>query len=246
MHLLILEGTHQEIEFRQKFGPDHQYTFWSSEMTLSPEDAEDQEAWIEEYELQQAELAAQLTAADVIFDCGNATDQLEVPPGKVLFVEASTQALAGTYFGEGGERNTPIYGFCGLPTLLNRPLLEVSMVDGGAEAPLRAVCADLGTDYRLVKDRVGLATPRVLAMLINEACYTLQEGTAAAPAIDNAMRLGTNYPQGPLAWADAIGAARLVAVLDAMWNDTHDGRYRVCPLLRTAALLGEGLAAAAE
>ena len=242
MHILVLEGPHLEAEFRAKFGSDHQYAFWA-ETPLDPASAADFEAdWETHYDAQQAALVTHLETAAVVFAFGGGTDLPPLPPGKVLFVEATTQALAGPYFGPGGDRTTPVYGFCGLPTLLNRTLLEVSMVLGGNEAPLRAVCEQLGTDYRLVADRVGLATPRVLAMLVNEACYTLQEGTATATDIDRAMQLGTNYPRGPLAWGDALGAARVVAVLDALWADTHDGRYRVCPLLRTRAALGESLA----
>ena len=243
MHILVLEGGHVAEEFRQKFGPDHQVTFWA-ETPLDPATAADFEAdWEGHYDEQQAALTAHLTAAEVVFAFTDATDLPALAPGKVLFVEATTRALAGPHFGPGGHRATPVYGFCGLPTLLNRPLLEVSVVLGGDEAPLRAVCSTLGTDYRVVADRVGLATPRVLAMLVNEACYTLQEGTAEAAAIDRAMQLGTNYPRGPLTWGDAIGPARVLAVLDALWHDTHDPRYRACPLLRTRALLGEGLAA---
>jgi 3-hydroxybutyryl-CoA dehydrogenase len=242
MHILVLEGAHVETEFRAKFGPQHQYAFWA-ETPLDPTSAADFEAdWENHYDEQQAALLDHLASADVVFAFAGGTDLPPMPPGRVLFVEATTQALAGAFFGPGGDRATPVYGFCGLPTLLNRSLLEVSLVHGGDEAPLRAVCTDLGTDYRLVGDRVGLATPRVVTMLINEACFTLQEGTAAAADIDRAMQLGTNYPRGPLAWADAIGLPRVLAVLDAMWADTHDARYRACALLRTRAALGEGLA----
>ena len=244
MHLLVLEGTHAEEEFRQKFGPGHSYVFWA-ETPLDPATAADFEAdWEDHYDEQQAALVAHLATADVVFAFAGATDLPPLPPGKVLFVEATTQALAGPFFGPGGHRGTAVYGFCGLPTLLNRPLLEVSVVMGGDQAPLREVCQQLGTDYRVVADRVGLATPRVVAMLVNEACYTLQEGTAEAADIDRAMQLGVNYPRGPLAWGDILGPARVVAVLDAVWADTHDPRYRVCPLLRTRAALGEALAAA--
>ncbi len=244
MHILVLEGAHAEAEFRAKFGTGHQVTFWA-ETPLDPATAADFAAeWEDHYDAEQAALITHLETADVVFAFSGGTDLPPLPPGKVLFVEATTQALAGPYFGPGGDRSTAVYGFCGLPTLLNRTLLEVSMVFGGDPEPLREVCKKLGTEYRLVADRVGLATPRVLAMLVNEACYTLQEGTAEAADIDNAMRLGVNYPRGPLAWGDAIGAARVLAVLDAMWADTHDPRYRACPLLRTRAGLGEGLAAA--
>ena len=157
-----------------------------------------------------------------------------------VFVEASRTQLAALSL----PAIVSFFGFCGLPTLLNRPLLELSIPAGAPAATaetLAATCAQLGTDYRVVADRVGLATPRVLAMLVNEACFTLQEQTASATDIDRGLQQGTNYPRGPLAWGDALGPARVVALLDAVWADTHDPRYRVCPLLRTRAQLGQPL-----
>jgi 3-hydroxybutyryl-CoA dehydrogenase len=55
---------------------------------------------------------------------------------------------------------------------------------------------------------------------------------ADAPAIDTAMQLGVNYPHGPLAWADQIGPARILATLEALQRFTGDDRYRPAPLLR--------------
>ena len=136
----------------------------------------------------------------------------------------------------------PVFGFCGLPTLLNRPLLEVSLFHEADRAKLAETCAALGTDYRVVADRVGLVTPRVICQIINEACFTVQEGTATMQDVDLGMRLGTSYPRGPFAWANAIGVARVYAVLDALWHDTHDERYKVCPLLKRQALRGEPFA----
>ena len=131
-----------------------------------------------------------------------------------------------------------MYGFCGLPTLLNRPLLEVSLYHEADRAKLAETCAALGTDYRVVADRVGLVTPRVICQIINEAYFTVQEGTASKADVDLGMKLGTNYPHGPFAWAEAIGIARVYAVLEALWQDTHDERYKVCPLLKREALRG--------
>ncbi|WP_354583861.1 3-hydroxyacyl-CoA dehydrogenase family protein [Hymenobacter sp. UYCo722] len=140
------------------------------------------------------------------------------------------------------EKFKPFFGFCGLPTLLNRRLLEVSLCDEADRAKLAETCAALGTDYRVVADRVGLVTPRVICQIINEACFTVQEGTATMQDIDLGMRLGTNYPHGPFAWANAIGVDRVYAVLEALWQDTHDERYKVCPLLKRQALRGKPFA----
>jgi 3-hydroxybutyryl-CoA dehydrogenase len=90
-----------------------------------------------------------------------------------------------------------------------------------------------------VEDRVGMVTPRVIFMLINEACYTLQEGTASIKDIDTAMKLGTNYPYGPFEWADKIGINEIYETLIAIYEDTKDERYKICPLLKTKYLKEE-------
>jgi 3-hydroxybutyryl-CoA dehydrogenase len=78
-----------------------------------------------------------------------------------------------------------------------------------------------------------MVTPRVICMIINEACYTLQEGTASLVDIDTSMKLGTNYPLGPFEWADKIGIQHVYQILDSVYNDTKDERYKICSLLKT-------------
>jgi 3-hydroxybutyryl-CoA dehydrogenase len=93
-------------------------------------------------------------------------------------------------------------------------------------------------DYRAewVACRAGMITPRIIAMIINEACYTLQEGTANIQDIDNGMRLGTNYPKGPFEWADEIGVGHIYELLYFLYEDTRDDRFKVCPLLKEYAI----------
>jgi 3-hydroxybutyryl-CoA dehydrogenase len=89
-----------------------------------------------------------------------------------------------------------------------------------------------------VGDVAGLVAPRVLAMLINEAAFALQESVATAADIDNAMRLGVNYPKGPLEWADQIGLDLVLGLLDALFEEYKQERYRACPLLRRTVHAG--------
>ena len=76
-------------------------------------------------------------------------------------------------------------------------------------------------------------------MIINEACYTLQEGTATIPDIDLGMKLGTSFPKGPFEWANLIGVSEVYHTLKAIYEDTKDERYKICPLLKTKHLKGE-------
>ncbi|HET7582770.1 MAG TPA: 3-hydroxyacyl-CoA dehydrogenase NAD-binding domain-containing protein [Candidatus Limnocylindria bacterium] len=73
---------------------------------------------------------------------------------------------------------------------------------------------------------------RVLATIVNEAASAVEDGVATPDAIDTAMRLGTNYPSGPLEWGERIGLGHVVHILDALHGEVPDGRYRVIPLLR--------------
>ncbi|MGI4886817.1 MAG: 3-hydroxyacyl-CoA dehydrogenase NAD-binding domain-containing protein [Janthinobacterium lividum] len=76
---------------------------------------------------------------------------------------------------------------------------------------------------------------RVLAMLINEAADALHRGVASRDDLEQAMTQGVNYPHGLLAWADALGLPRVLAWLDALYDEYHEERYRASPLLRKLA-----------
>ena len=89
-----------------------------------------------------------------------------------------------------------------------------------------------------VDDVPGLIVARTVAMLASEAADAVHQGVATPEAVDTAMQKGTNYPLGPLAWADAIGLHAVVALLDNMAAIHGDGRHRVSPLLRRRALTG--------
>ena len=228
MHILVIDGNHVEAEFREKFGPAHEYSFFS---TNHPKRAE-QDRMMEN-------MLAVAATVDVVFSGEGGQSyllfaHLTIP----VFVEASADSLLESLEYEGVAPDALLFGYCGLPTLVNRPLLEVSLWSESNRPKLAETCAALGTDYRIVADRVGLVTPRVICQIINEACFTVQEGTATMADVDLSMKLGTNYPHGPFAWANAIGVERVYAVLEAMWHDTHDERYKVCPLLKRQALRG--------
>ena len=125
-----------------------------------------------------------------------------------------------------------VFGCNGWPGGIDRPELEVSLNHTGHRGVLSTICMQLATDYRVVDDRVGLVTPRIVSMIINEAYFTVQEGTASASDIDRAMQLGTNYPAGPFAWCAQIGVRQVYRLLEALYQDTHDERYKVAPLLK--------------
>ena len=82
---------------------------------------------------------------------------------------------------------------------------------------------------------------RVVATIVNIACDIAQSRIAVPDDIDKAVRLGLNYPAGPLAMGDAVGARRILAVLAAMSDIYRDPRYRPSPWLCRRAMLGVSL-----
>lgn len=129
-----------------------------------------------------------------------------------------------------------IYGMNCLPTFINRNLAELTSLNTGSRDRLEELFTKLDWEVRWVESRVGMVTPRVVFMIINEAYYTLQEGTAIKADINTGMRLGTAYPKGPFEWVEEAGIDNVYRALEAIYNDTRDERYKICPLLKTEYL----------
>jgi 3-hydroxybutyryl-CoA dehydrogenase len=83
-----------------------------------------------------------------------------------------------------------------------------------------------------LQDIPGLIVMRSVAMLANEAADAVNQGVCDASAVDVAMRLGVNYPCGPLAWADAIGLGKVSTVLSHLAHTYGEDRYRTSPLIQ--------------
>jgi 3-hydroxybutyryl-CoA dehydrogenase len=98
-----------------------------------------------------------------------------------------------------------------------------------------------GLTVYVIDDAPGLVVTRTVAMLVNGAVDALHKGVASAADIDTAMRLGTNYPLGPLTWGQRWGPAAVLAVLDAMQAWYGEDRYRPSALLRRIAAAGGDL-----
>ncbi len=83
-----------------------------------------------------------------------------------------------------------------------------------------------------VRPAAGGVLERIVCQVINECAFALGEGVGSAQDIDTGMVLGLNYPRGPLAWADEIGLDHVLAVLDGLWEEYREERYRAAPALR--------------
>lgn len=179
-----------------------------------------------------------LKEADVIIDVhfdeepSHYEQYTQIPHNKILLLGCLKRQLA-TLERCNPKINCIVGGFNNFPTFINRSLWEVSYLHEHHRTILSDTLTQMGIEHRFVADRIGMVTPRVVAMIINEAALTLQEKTANIADIDQAMKLGTNYPFGPFEWADRIGIAAVYELLDALYKDTYDERYKIAPLLKT-------------
>jgi 3-hydroxybutyryl-CoA dehydrogenase len=117
-----------------------------------------------------------------------------------------------------------VFGFCGLPTFFKRSRLEI-VAPESAKQRLKEILTKLNVDYTFVKDEIGMVTPRVVCMIINEAYETLHQGVASREDIDLSMKLGTNYPFGPFEWGDKIGLEQLRKLMLSLKDKTSDPRF---------------------
>ena len=107
---------------------------------------------------------------------------------------------------------------------LNTPEADVQKVTEISKA--------LGKTPVQVQEAAGFVVNRILVPMINEAVFVYEAGTSDIAGIDAAMKLGANHPMGPLELGDFIGLDIVLAVMDVIYNDTGDSKYRACPLLR--------------
>ncbi len=181
---------------------------------------------------------------DVIFDLNFDDDNSRIVEyaslkDKLVFVSAAKKSLNESVYEHGVKIRCCLFGFNAIPFFIANELWEISLYRKFEMPILTETMAKMGLSFLAIEDRVGLVKPRVVFMIINEACYTLQEGTATIEDIDLSMKNGTNYPFGPFEWCDKIGIANVFETLYSLYDDTKDERYKICPLLKTKYLRNE-------
>ena len=115
------------------------------------------------------------------------------------------------------------------PGMISRQLIEVAPGTKADTSSALQVLEQLGWTYHVVPDIPGFISCRVVATIINEAYYTLQDGVSSRNEIDTAMKLGTNYPYGPFEWAEKIGISNIISLLNKL--SMADSRYQPAQLL---------------
>jgi 3-hydroxybutyryl-CoA dehydrogenase len=162
----------------------------------------------------------------LIVECGPSEEDappLQGAPRVLLCAEGALQAL---------DQGGAAAGFHALSPL---GIVELTRTPATADVAARRAeqfFAALGHRTVWVQDAPGLVLGRILAQVVNECAFAVGEGVGSADDVDAGMQLGMNYPQGPLAWADAIGLDHIVMILDGLREEYGEERYRTAPLLR--------------
>ncbi len=132
-------------------------------------------------------------------------------------------------------------GFHTLPPFEEASLVELTRGPdsaGSAASAAERFFATLGKHTTWVGDAPGLVLGRIVCQVINEAAFALSEGVGSAEDVDAGMVHGLNYPRGILSWGDEIGLDHVLSVLDSLYEERREERYRAAPLLRSLAMSG--------
>lgn len=118
----------------------------------------------------------------------------------------------------------------GWNTFLKRPVMEAAATDAALKIKAEELFLSMGRKTEWVPDIAGFITARVVASIINEAFYALEEKVSTEEEIDTAMKLGTNYPYGPFEWGKKIGIHNIYSLLEALAKEQN--RYQPSALLK--------------
>ncbi len=130
----------------------------------------------------------------------------------------------------------PLFGFAKRRTLMANPATKKQARDAA-----HALLASDGVPVSVIRDSPGFVAQRVVAQIVNVGCDIAQMRIATPEDLDRAVTLGLGYPRGPLAMGDAIGPARILAILEALHDFYKEPRYRPSPWLARRAKLGTSL-----
>jgi 3-hydroxybutyryl-CoA dehydrogenase len=167
--------------------------------------------------------------AELIVDA-RVNPQGPVPGGAPVIALCASSSLAAR--GEVGA-----VGFHLLPPLDEAKLVELTRAPATQTFAAEAAedfFARLGFHAEWVEDAPGLVLGRIVSQLVNEGWFAVGEGVGSEEDVDTGLVLGLSYPRGPLEWGRAIGLEHVVAVLDGLWAERHEERFRVAPALRHA------------
>lgn len=167
--------------------------------------------------------------------------ELDQVCGENTILATNTSALSVTEIATATKRPDRVIGvhfFNPVPVMGLVEVIKSITTSEETFSIVKEVIGDLGKTPVVVNEAPGFVVNRILIPMINEAIFILNEGVAEAEDIDKAMKLGANHPIGPLALADLIGLDVCLAIMDTLYEEFADPKYRPCPLLKKKVRAG--------
>ena len=145
----------------------------------------------------------------------------------------NTSSLSITEIGSAVERHV-----IGMHFFNPAPVMKLVEVIAGLNTKpedveaVKKISEEIGKTPVQVNEAAGFVVNRILIPMINEAAFIKMEGVSDIAGIDSAMKLGANHPMGPLELGDFVGLDICLAIMDVLYKETGDSKYRACPLIR--------------
>ncbi len=192
----------------------------------------------------------ELKSAQLVIEAATENESLKIKilqqvddllPAEAI-IATNTSSISITQLAAATKRADKFVGmhfFNPVPVMALVEIINGLQTSDATHEAVKSMAEKLGKTPISVKNSSGFVVNRLLVPMINEAFFVLAEGVATAEDIDIGMKLGCNHPIGPLALADMIGLDVCLAIMEVLYKEMGDSKYRASPLLREYVAAGK-------